>query len=272
MVIFVYLFHNNLIIIIDEVTQDKRIDPIKTKESAISPNKDNPAQKPSALKNASSSVPEVPKIVSWRSDINGKKVNPTFFGHRQFAEAEAQKKRKEELIRKRMDKEQNELKFQFHAKPAPKIQKPAAQKQKSIEDKGIVEQGLDQKSNNIKSQNFVPSCGDPERLKSAAGKKEMLIAKHQEIHVQFKAKPAAVLKKQPFQPVHDNIKVVDQKPFKLQLTTRLQQRSEFDNKLKETIAVRAQQEEILKQLRDLEERKLTRQRTEFHANPIRRYR
>lgn len=216
-----------------------------------------------------------------KSDTIVKKSAPLAnIGKRQFDYAEAQKKRKEQLIQKLKEQEEKQMKFTFHANPAPKFKKVAvAQKQISV-DQTMKRQLVKQNSlpyihlaKTTTKENVVPSCGDPERLKFLDEKKKMLVAKYQEVQFQFKAKPAAVLKKQPFQPVHNNVKVVDPKPFKLQLTERLLQRSEFDKKLHETIAIRKKQEEVRKRHEEFENRKMIRQKTEFkaRANPFRNY-
>lgn len=257
-----------------------------------------PTKKPSILKNvlqkaltltaASSSLmtkkPDTKKEVKSalvKSDTIVKK--PTLalanIGKRQFDYAEAQKKRKEQLIQKLKEQEEKQLKFTFHANPAPKFKKVSvAQKQSSVD---LSKKRTLTKQSSLPfihlpkttKENIVPSCGDPERLKFLDEKKKMLVAKYQEAQFQFKAKPAVVLKKQPFQPVHNNVKVVDPKPFKLQLTERLLQRSEFDKKLHETIAIRKKQEEVRKRHEEFESRKMIRQKTEFRAraNPFRNY-
>lgn len=227
------------------------------------------ASKSSTQKISSETAPKLVKSASVNGDLNGK--NLTAIGHRQFEYAEIQKKRKEQLIQKMKDQEQKELKYQFHAKAAPKFKKVVAQYQRSVEERRmVVQRSLSQMSLHDKGskENPVPSCGDPEKLKYLNEKKKMLVAKYQETQVHFKAKPATVLKKQPFQPVYNNLKVVDPKPFKLHLTARLIQRSEFNKKLNEATTMRKKQEEILLRQKDLDDRKLIRQKTEFRANPI----
>ncbi|CRK89617.1 CLUMA_CG003243, isoform B [Clunio marinus] len=210
-------------------------------------------------------------------------IKKPIIGQRQFEYAEVQKKRKELLVQKIKEQEAKELKFQFHANPAPNLKKKVPNlvsiKQKSVEEKPNKQKTLvkqkslpcEEVSKKISKENNVPSCGDPERLKLLNEKKKMLVAKYQEKPIQFKAKPALVLKKQPFQPIHNNNKIVDPKPFNLHLTDRLIMRSEFDRKLHETIAIRKKQEEIRVRQQTLEERKLIRQKTEFKAriNPFR---
>lgn len=252
-----------------------------------------PAKKPTILKNLLKKSASVPSS-SLSAKENKKKPLPGSssvestadtalkriqFGQRQFEVAEVQKQRKEQLVKKLKEQEDKQMKFNFHANPAPKYKKVVlAHKQNSeVGRKMLVKQSsLPQIciSKKVSKENVVvPSCGDPERLKYLNEKKKMLLAKYQETHVQFKAKPAAVLKKQPFQPVHNNVKVVDHKPFKLQLTERLLMRSEFDKKLLETISIRKKQEEVRKRQQDSDDRKLLRQKTEFRAraNPFRNH-
>lgn len=207
-----------------------------------------------------------------KSDNNmtiSKKVQPS--GQRQFDYAEAQKKRKDLLIQKLKEQEDKELKFNFHANPAPKFKKVASMRKPSLDERKLVKQTSLPHISKRYTKESVPSCGDPERLKYNNEKKKLLAAKYQEPVVPFKAKPAAVLKKDPFQPVRNIAKLVDSKPFKLQLTERLLLRSEFDKKLHETINIRKNQEDIRQRQQALEDRKLIRQKTEFRAraNPFR---
>lgn len=211
----------------------------------------------------------------------GKSSRSQPIGQRQFEYAEVQKKRKDLLIQKHKEQEERAMNFQFSAKPAPKFKSVVLkQSQLSREDRKVVKYSslpqIPTSSKNFKENAgalVVPSCYvDPERLKFLNEKRKMLAIKYQDTFVQFKAKPAAVLKKQPFQPVH-NTKSIDLKPFKLQLTERLLLRGEFDKKLHETITIRKHQEEIRQRQQALEERKLIRQKTEFRAqiNPFRNH-
>jgi hypothetical protein len=194
-------------------------------------------------------------------------------GQRQFEYAEQAKKRMEQLVQKVNAEKEKELKVTFTANPAPKFKKhPVVIKQVSVGHKKIVKhnslpQLLTMSKKYTSKENIVPNCGDPERLKLMEEKKMKTLAKYHEPIVQFKAKPAAVLKKQPFQPVHNQQKIIQAQPFKLQLTDRLLMRSEFDRKLHETIAIRKKQEEIRQRQRDFEERRILRQKTMFHAQP-----
>lgn len=202
----------------------------------------------------------------------GKKASTS--GQRQFEYAEQIKKHKEEMIQKINKEKETQLNFKFTANPAPKFKKVAVvTKQVSVDHKKLVKQNsmpqLSTMSKKFTSKdNIVPSCGDPERLKLMEEKKKKILAKYLEAPVQFKAKPAAVLKKQPFQPVHNISKIIDTKPFKLHLSDRLHLRSEFDRKLQETIAIRQKQQQIRQQLADFEDRRVQRQKTIFRANPI----
>lgn len=200
-------------------------------------------------------------------------------GHRQFEYAESIAKRREELVKKLKDQEEKSLKYNFHANPAPKFKKISSVSRQTSVDSHVNKLVKHASLPTIpilkktSKENIVPSCGDPERLKYLDEKKRMLIAKYQEPKIHFKAKPADVLKKQPFQPIHNMFKAAEAKPFKLQITERLLLRSEFDKKLHETIAVRKMQEDVRQRQQDLQERKLMRQKTEFkaRANPFRNY-
>lgn len=212
-----------------------------------------------------------------KSDTIVKRIQGQQIGQRQFEVAESQKKRRELLVQRSKEMEDKQMKFNFHANPAPKFKKAVlANKQSSVDDKKkIVRQNSLPHmctGKKVYKENVVPSCGDPERLRLLEEKKKMLLVKYQETHVQFKAKPAPQ-KKQPFQPVHNNVKLVDPKPFKLQLTERLLMRSEFDKKLLETNCLRKKQEDVRKKKKDFEDRKLQRQKTEFRArlNPFRNH-
>lgn len=208
---------------------------------------------------------------------NTRKTDAKSIGQRQFDYAEIQKKRKEELVKKLTEQEDKKLKFNFHANPAPKFKKVGmSSKQLSVDEKKrplmIKQNSLPhlQMTRKYSKENIVPSCGDPERLKFMNEKKKRLLQKYQETQIQFKAKPADVLKKQPFQPVHNAVKTVSSKPFKLQLTERLLMRSEFDKKLGETNVFRKKQEEVRQRMQDLQMRKIMRQKTQFkaRANPF----
>lgn len=203
-----------------------------------------------------------------------KRADVATIGQRQQEYAELAKKRKEQLVQKINAEKEKELHVKFTANPAPKFKKVSViAKQPPVEHKKLLKQNSLPQFQMISKkytskENIVPSCGDPGRLKFLEEKKKMNLAKYHEPIIQFKAKPAAVLKKQPFQPVHNVLKPIDPKPFKLQLSDRLQMRSEFDKKLCETIAIRKKQEEIRKRIADFEERKILRQKTEFRANPL----
>jgi hypothetical protein len=238
------------------------------------------SSKTSMMKNVlkkSMSVPNAlqiqPKIPSSQA-IAKKVVDPASIGQRQHEWAELMKKRKEQLAQKINAEKEKELNVKFTANPAPKFKKvPVAVKQPIVEKKKLVKHNsmplfpLIMK-HGLSKENIVPSCGDPERIKLMEERKKIALKKYQEPVVQFKAKPAAVLKKQPFQPVHNVPKTVESKPFKLHLADRGMMRSEFDKKLQETIALRRKMEEIRKRQADMEKQKIIRQKTEFRANPM----
>ena len=199
-------------------------------------------------------------------------------GQRQFEYAQAMQKRKDETARKMKEEEEKKMKFKFQANPAPKFKKSLiVYKQPSVEVKRTLKKQISMPNVSMKhkvqreNMPLVPSCGDPEYLKFMQTKREQLATKYQENCIQFKAKTALVLKKAPFQPKHNLKSTSDSKPFKLQLTDRLLQRSEYDRKLHETIEIRKKQEEVRQRQQDMEFRKLLRQKTEFRArgNPFR---
>lgn len=196
--------------------------------------------------------------------------------------AAIQKKKKEELAQKLQAEAEKEMKFKFHAKPAPKFLKapPAIQpvliKQQSLKEKEVKNE--QEKKKLLKQQSMpnlqiikrpipvVPTCGNPERIRAMEDHKKRILEKYKPENIQFKAKPATVLQKPVFQPKH-NFKAIDSKPFKLVLTQRLIQRSTFDKQLQETQAIKRKQEEIIQRQHDLEERRQMRQAREFRANP-----
>ena len=203
-----------------------------------------------------------------------KVIDPATVVQRQHEYAELAKKRKEQLIQKINKEIEKELQVKFTANPAPRFKKvQVVAKQPLYDKKKLVKQNsLPQFSTMMKKsvskENVVPSCGDPERIRFMEERKKRNMEKYHEPIVNFKAKPAAVLKKQPFQPVHNVPKTIEAKPFKLQLAERVLMRSEFDKKLQETSSIRRKQEEIRKHLADFEERRIIRQKTEFRANPM----
>lgn len=184
-----------------------------------------------------------------------KKPVPSSMKNRQIANVQLPKKQ--------------EFKARRYTKPTPHLlkdcvvpKKTAGAGKKIAKEKPLLQLTLSKRS-------LVPSCGDPDRLKFAMEKKKMFLATFEGPRIQFKAKPASVLKKQPFQPLRSNTKLMDQKPFNLHLTSRLVQRQEFDKRLNATMAEKKKQEDVRKQRQDLEDRKFIRQKTAFHANPIR---
>lgn len=246
-----------------------------TKKQASEMQKIN--NKPSILRNVlkkSMSVPSAPVSAQPPKPKPAQGV-PTFkkpatnIGERQHAYAETIRKHKEELAKRIKQMEEKELKYKFQAKAVPKfIAKRNVEQPRPVEEKKPIQkqQSLPTMTLTRKTTSGFPSCGDPEKLKILKAKRDAM-SNYKEAPVQFKAKPAAVLTKRPFQPVHHTKVVADQKPFKLQLTERLLQRSEFDKQLHEKIAKRKQHEENLMRQQELENRKLIRQKTEFKARP-----
>lgn len=253
-------------------------------------------QKPTLLKNILKKSMSVPTATAQPSKASAlitqkaasvsnlapkKEAQFSAIGQRQYDYAKTQKKRMDERVRVANEQKEKELKIRFHAKPAPKFKKSnnVVQKQQSVVHKQqSVEARKLTKQNSLPTIHLhkkmsrdgnVPSCGDPEVLKYIAEKRRLLLEKYQEPHKQFKAKPAAVLKKQPFQPV-SNVKPIEHKLFKLHLTDRLGKRSEWEKKRKDATDIRKQQEENRLRQKELEIRKILRQKTEFKArgNPF----
>lgn len=240
------------------------------KKSMSVPNSLNPKQT-TKMSIAQTSKPAITVI---SHPVVKKVIDPATVVQRQHEYAVLAKKRKDQLIQKINKEIEKELQVKFTANPAPKFKKcHVVAKQPSFDKKKLVKQNsLPQFPTMMKKavskENIVPSCGDPERIKFMEERKKRAIEKYHEPVVNFKAKPAAVLKKQPFQPVHNVPKTIEAKPFKLQLAERVLMRSEFDKKLQETSSIRRKQEEIRKHLADFEERRIIRQKTQFRANPM----
>lgn len=202
-------------------------------------------------------------------------------GSRLFEYAEISRKKKEQLALKFKRSQDEQLKFSsFHAQPAPKfissksksLAKLSVGDGKKFDRKLVKQMSLPQVSvmQNPKDS-FVPNCGDPERIKFMAQKKKSLIDKYvisQQLQTNnFKANPADVLKKQPFQLTYNPTKKAEIKPFKLHLMDRLSQRQEFNKKNMEAVNKKKVDEEMKKRQQDSQSLKLIRQKTEFKARP-----
>lgn len=199
-----------------------------------------------------------------------KSISSDALGSRLFEYAEIARKRREQLALKLKQEQERELKFTFHAQPAPKFKKSfSIQKNSIMEPRKLQKQvSLPQiSSNKVSKEHLVPSCGDPDRIKELNERKKSLVSKYAEPQVNFKAKPAKVLRKLPFQPIYQPIKAPEIKPFKLQLSDRLSMRQEFNKKNMETVSNKRLQEENIKKQQDLQKLKLIRQKTEFKARP-----
>jgi hypothetical protein len=152
---------------------------------------------------------------------------------------------------------------------AKKPERKELQKQISFPPGGLGRPSRIQASVMLQSQkdNLVPDCGNPERIKFMAQRKKSLVEKYEVSQTSFRAKPAAVLKKQPFQPTYNPIKKAETKPFKLNLLERLSQRQEFNKRNMEAVNKRKNEEEMKKRQQDSHTLKLIRQKTEFKARP-----
>jgi targeting protein for Xklp2 len=90
----------------------------------------------------------------------------------------------------------------------------------------------------------------------------------------FKAKPATVLTKKPFEPKKDDNHVVTIEAFQFATDQRLEARHKFDQQLKEkeeqAAALKRQQEEALRRYQEEEVARLRRE-MEHKAQPIKKY-
>lgn len=197
-----------------------------------------------------------------------KSISSDTLGSRLFEYAEVSRKKKEQLALKFQHEQQQKLKFSsFHAQPVPKFIKSTSLAKLPIVEKKLVKQMSMPQVNTTFTQPKVPSCGDPERIKFLAEKKRSLMTKYDVVQSSFRAKPAVVLKQQPFQPTYNVVKNPDTKPFKLHLSDRLSQRQEFNRKNNEIVSKKRTEEETKKRQMDTEALKLIRQKTEFKARP-----
>lgn len=176
----------------------------------------------------------------------------------------------------------------FHAQPVPKFiirkshsfaklpigdgrkpERKELQKQISFPPGGLERPRVQVSAAILQNQkdNLVPNCGDPEKIKFMAQRKKSLVEKYEVSQSSFRAKPAAVLKKQPFQPTYNPPKKAESKPFKLNLLERLSQRQEFNKRNMEAVNKRKNEEEMKKRQKDSQTLKLIRQKTEFKARP-----
>lgn len=197
-----------------------------------------------------------------------KSISSDTLGSRLFEYAEVSRKKKEQLALKFQHEQQQKLKFaSFHAQPVPKFIKSTSLAKLPLVEKKLVKQMSMPQVNTTFTQPKVPSCGDPERIKILAEKKRSLMTKYDVVQSSFRAKPAVVLKQQPFQPTYNVVKKPDTKPFKLHLSDRLSQRQEFNRKNHEIVSKKRTEEETKKRQIDTEAMKLIRQKTEFKARP-----
>lgn len=229
----------------------------------------NVLQKSSSVATSSMNLKKNEKVLT--KSISQQKLTST----KLYEYADIQKRNKEMLAKKIKAEEERELKFKFQAKPVPKFiktvsiqgtSKPQPPKVDETKKNLIKQNSLPVLPNSKKPVSLVPSCGDPERIKAMEEHRKQVVEKYKQENIKFQAKPASVLQKAVFQPKH-NYKAVDAKPFKLILTQRMIQRSTFDKHLQESYAIRERQREIINRQKDLEDRKLIRQKTLFKARP-----
>lgn len=201
-----------------------------------------------------------------------KSMSSDVVGSRLYEYAEISRKKKEELAKKFQHEQEEKLKFSsFHAQPVPKFIKSTSlaklPEMKKAPEKKLIKQLSLPQVNTTYTYPKVPSCGDPERIKRLAMNKKSLVEKYDVVQSSFRAKPAAVLKKQPFQPIYNVVKKPETKPFNLTLTDRLTQRQEFNRKNLEIVYRKKSEEQLKKRQMDTQQLKLIRQKTEFKARP-----
>lgn len=164
-------------------------------------------------------------------------------------------KRRMDLARKYEEEEKKKIKPDFHAKPAPKFKpvpiqvKPKYKTTPSSSNSSVFgggkimtkqnsEPNLKNNSTIKSSLTKVPSVLNPDRLKKTNDHLKKLLEKYEPIPVKFKAQNCKVLYKQPFVPKHNDTKISDAKPFKLHLSSRLEKRKEYDQKMHTSIEIR----------------------------------
>lgn len=83
---------------------------------------------------------------------------------------------------------------------------------------------------------------------------------------EFKAHDAKVLKEEPFKPALVKT-VVKQAPFNLRMSSRLQERKQYDEQLQRAKEEKARRGEETRKLAEERELKILRKQKEFKANP-----
>ncbi|XP_065086093.1 uncharacterized protein LOC135708074 [Ochlerotatus camptorhynchus] len=158
---------------------------------------------------------------------------------------------KRKALREKEQKQLQEMK-KFHARPAPNFKQGA--KKENAEPKFTIP--------------VTPKQMKPERMKKAAMQVKKLEnrTKDPEPSKEFKAHDAKVLKEEPFKPALVKT-VVKQAPFNLRMSSRLQERKQYDEQLQRAKEEKARRGVEERQLADDRELKLLRKQKEFKANP-----
>lgn len=159
---------------------------------------------------------------------------------------------KRKALREREQKQLLEMK-KFQAKPAPNFKK-GSDKKENAEPKFTLP--------------VTPKQMKPERMKKTAMQVKKLEerTKDPEPSKDFKAHDAKVLKEEPFKPALVKT-VVKQAPFNLRMSSRLQERKQFDEQRQKAKEEKARREMEARQLAEERELKLLRKQKEFKANP-----
>lgn len=158
---------------------------------------------------------------------------------------------KRKALREKEQKQLQEMK-KFHARPAPNFKQGV--KKENAEPKFTIP--------------VTPKQMKPERIKKTIMQVKKLEnrTKEPEPSKEFKAHDAKVLKEEPFKPALVKT-VVKQAPFNLRMSSRLQERKQYDEQLQRAKEEKARLGEEARQLAEERELKLLRKQKEFKANP-----
>lgn len=158
---------------------------------------------------------------------------------------------KREALRKKEEKQLLEMK-KFHARPAPNFKQGG--KKENVLPKFTIP--------------VTPKQMKPDRIKKQTMQVKKLEdrTKEPEPSKEFKAHDAKVLKEEPFKPALVKT-VVKQTPFELRMSSRLQERKQFDEQRQRAKEEKARREAEERRLAEEREMKLLRKQKEFKANP-----
>lgn len=158
---------------------------------------------------------------------------------------------KRKALREKEQKQLQEMK-KFQARPAPNFKQGA--KKENAEPKFTIP--------------VTPKQMKPDRIKKTAAqvKKLEVHSKDPEPSKEFKAHDAKVLKEPAFRPALVKT-VVKQEPFNLRMSSRLQERKQFDEQLQRAKEEKIRLAEETRRLAVEREMKILRKQKEFKANP-----